>query len=164
MGAVRGTRILLLTVLAGMAVGAGGWGDARADAKWALVFLGDRVWTGDVRAIGLGSDMQLVEDSLSLQYNPATVAAIRKFTFAAKLLDLRARRIYRFDTHVIEKLRQSQRIFAANFGIAFADYQRITLTKNLGTRKGLDDNLRADSGGIPHADSKQGQVGHAISF
>jgi hypothetical protein len=84
-GALRGTRILLLTVLAGMTVGAFGWGDARADSKWALLFLGDRVWTGDVRAIGLGSDMQLVEDSLALQHNPATAAAIRKFTFAANV-------------------------------------------------------------------------------
>jgi hypothetical protein len=84
-GKLRGTRILLLTVLAASVLGAGGWRDAWADSKWSLVFLGDRVWTGDVRAIGLGSDMQLVEDSLALQHNPATAAAIRKFTFAANV-------------------------------------------------------------------------------
>jgi hypothetical protein len=46
-----------------------------------LVFLGDRVWAGDIRAVGLGSNMQLLEDSLALQQNPATTINIRKFTF-----------------------------------------------------------------------------------
>ncbi|MGD8414890.1 MAG: hypothetical protein PVF33_11700, partial [Candidatus Latescibacterota bacterium] len=57
------------------------WKDSKADSKWALVFLGDRVWAGDIRAVGLGSNMQLLEDSLALQQNPATTINIRKFTF-----------------------------------------------------------------------------------
>jgi hypothetical protein len=55
---------------------------ARADTKYGLLFVGERIWTGDVRAIGLGSDYHLLEDSLALQYNPATLSCTRKFTFA----------------------------------------------------------------------------------
>jgi len=78
-------RNFLLVLLAVTALAAAGRQDARADSKYALVFLGDQILPGDVRAIGLGSHMQLLEDSLALQYNPATLAAIRKFTFAANV-------------------------------------------------------------------------------
>jgi hypothetical protein len=78
-------RILLTLVVAAILAGGSGWEDARAGSKWALVFLGDRVWSGDVRATSLGSDMQILEDSLSLQHNPATLPAIRKFTFTANV-------------------------------------------------------------------------------
>lgn len=77
------TRFLLFLVLAPVLLCASGFEEAQADSKWALLFLGDRVWQGDVRATGLGSDMQLVEDSLALQHNPATMANARKFTFTA---------------------------------------------------------------------------------
>jgi hypothetical protein len=75
---VKKSKTLLLALLV-ISAAAGG---ARADSKYALVFLGERLWAGDVRAISLGSNMQLVEDSLALQYNPATLASARKFTFA----------------------------------------------------------------------------------
>ncbi len=57
-------------------------GSARADTKYGLLFIGERIWTGDIRAISLGSDYHLLEDSLALQYNPATISIARKFTFA----------------------------------------------------------------------------------
>jgi PPE-repeat protein len=81
--ALRRTRRWLLSLLVALLALASGWGNAEADSKWALVFLGDRVWSGDIRAVGLGSDMQLIEDSLALQLNPATTANVNKFTFAA---------------------------------------------------------------------------------
>jgi hypothetical protein len=83
--ALVGTLRFALPVLAVLVMGTAGSDQARADSKWGLVFLGEPVWTGDVRAIGLGSQFQLLEDSLSLQHNPATVAAIRKFTFQANV-------------------------------------------------------------------------------
>lgn len=78
-------RILLTLAVAATLAGGSGWEGARADSKWALVFLGDRMWSGDVRATSLGSDMQLLEDSLSLQHNTATLSTIRKFTFTANV-------------------------------------------------------------------------------
>ncbi|MCK4774737.1 MAG: hypothetical protein KAT30_08120 [Candidatus Krumholzibacteria bacterium] len=74
---VKNLKPLLLGLLVMSAAAHG----ARADSKYALVFLGERLWAGDVRAISLGSNMQLVEDSLALQYNPATLSSARKFTF-----------------------------------------------------------------------------------
>ena len=83
---MRAAKRILLTLAVAVALVCGsGWEGARADSKWALVFLGDRLWSGDVRATSLGSDMQLLEDSLSLQYNPATLSSVRKFTFTANV-------------------------------------------------------------------------------
>jgi hypothetical protein len=75
---VKKSKPLLLCLLVMLAASGG----ARADSKYALVFLGERLSAGDVRAISLGSNMQLVEDSLALQYNPAALASARKFTFS----------------------------------------------------------------------------------
>jgi long-subunit fatty acid transport protein len=56
----------------------------RSESKYNLVFLGQRMDAGDVRAIALGGGMQLLDDSLSvLQFNPATLTAARKVTFGA---------------------------------------------------------------------------------
>jgi hypothetical protein len=73
---LRRIRPLLIVTL--LAAGAA---PAAADSKYGLVFLGEKMSSGDVRAISLGSEMQLVADSLALQYNPATLADKRKFTF-----------------------------------------------------------------------------------
>ena len=58
-------------------------GAAHAESKYSLLLLGERIWAGEVRAISLGSDMQLLEDSLALQYNPAAWSMIRKVTFTS---------------------------------------------------------------------------------
>jgi len=75
-------RRLRPVLIAALLTAAAGAGPAHADSKYALVFLGEKMWAGDVRAIGLGSEMQLLADSLALQYNPAALANARKFTFA----------------------------------------------------------------------------------
>jgi hypothetical protein len=74
---IRFVRVLTVSlVVTGFTAG------AHADTKYGLLFMGERMWSGDVRAIGLGSDFHLVEDSLSLQHNPATFASVKKFTFS----------------------------------------------------------------------------------
>jgi long-subunit fatty acid transport protein len=80
-------RILFraLSACAAAVIVVSGVGGARADSKWGLVFLGDRMWSGDVRAVSLGSDLQIIDDSLAVQINPATFANARKFTFNANV-------------------------------------------------------------------------------
>jgi hypothetical protein len=72
-------RCVAALALAAALVSAGS--GVRADTKYGLLFLGERIWSGDARAIGLGSDYHLLEDSLALQHNPATFSAADKFTF-----------------------------------------------------------------------------------
>ncbi len=55
-----------------------------AGSKFGLNFLGDRLDAGDVRSIALGSDLQLIPDSLAvLQANPAAMTFIRRVTVGA---------------------------------------------------------------------------------
>jgi hypothetical protein len=57
---------------------------ARADSVFALNLLGERVDVGDARVAALGGFVQTVDDSLGvLQYNPATLAWMKRFSFGA---------------------------------------------------------------------------------
>jgi len=61
-------------------------GGVRAQSVFNLNFLGQRVASGDARAIGLGGSVQLAGDSLGvLQHNPAMLAYINRVTFAASV-------------------------------------------------------------------------------
>ena len=55
---------------------------ARADSIFALNLLGERVDVGDARVAALGGFVQTVDDSLGvLQYNPASLAWMKRFSF-----------------------------------------------------------------------------------
>jgi hypothetical protein len=57
---------------------------ARADSVFALNLLGERVDVGDARVAALGGFVQTVDDSLGvLQYNPAALAWMKRFSFGA---------------------------------------------------------------------------------
>ena len=57
---------------------------ARADSVFALNLLGERVDVGDARIAALGGFVQTVDDSLAvLQYNPAALAWMKRFSFGA---------------------------------------------------------------------------------
>lgn len=57
---------------------------ARADSIFALNFVGERVEVGDARIGALGGFVQEVDDSLGvLQYNPAALAWMKRFSFGA---------------------------------------------------------------------------------
>lgn len=57
---------------------------ARADSIFALNFVGERVEVGDARIAALGGFVQSVDDSLGvLQYNPAALAWMKRFSFGA---------------------------------------------------------------------------------
>jgi len=77
---LRGRVPAAALVITALAVFAGA---ARAESKYSLLLLGERIWAGEVRAISLGSDMQLLEDSLALQYNAAAWSMVRKVTFTS---------------------------------------------------------------------------------
>ncbi len=57
---------------------------AHADSIFGLNLLGERVDVGDARVNALGGFMQTVDDSLGvLQYNPAALAWMKRFSFGA---------------------------------------------------------------------------------
>ena len=57
-------------------------GSAHADSIFALNLVGEREDIGDARITALGGYVQTVDDSLGvLQYNPATVAWLKRFSF-----------------------------------------------------------------------------------
>lgn len=61
-----------------------GAGAARADSIFGLNLLGERVDVGDARVTALGGFVQTVDDSLGvLQYNPAALAWMKRFSFGA---------------------------------------------------------------------------------
>lgn len=69
---------VLAALLLGVASG------ARANSIFALNLLGERVDIGDARIAALGGFVQTVDDSLGvLQYNPASLAWLKKFSFGA---------------------------------------------------------------------------------
>jgi len=73
-----------LLVIAMCAVVAGAAGRARADSIFALNFIGERIEVGDARVAALGGFVQSVDDSLGvLQYNPAALAWMKRFSFGA---------------------------------------------------------------------------------
>jgi hypothetical protein len=56
----------------------------RADSIFGLNFIGERVEPGDARLAALGGYVQTVDDSLGvLQYNPAALAWMKRFSFGA---------------------------------------------------------------------------------
>ncbi len=58
--------------------------DARGTSVYSMVLLGESVESGDVRAISLGSSMQLVDDSLGVvQRNPALLSRLPYVTIGA---------------------------------------------------------------------------------
>ncbi len=77
-------RRLSLAILLFGATALGAAGDARADSIFALNFIGERVEVGDSRVAALGGFIQSVDDSLGvLQYNPAALAWMKRFSFGA---------------------------------------------------------------------------------
>ena len=75
---------LLAGVAALIAVAALAPVDSRADSVFAQNFLGERVDIGDARIVALGGFVQTVDDSLAvLQYNPASLAWMKRFSFGA---------------------------------------------------------------------------------
>jgi hypothetical protein len=67
----------LVLVVAGAAT-------SRADSIFGLNHLGERVDVGDARIAALGGFVQTVDDSLGvLQYNPASLAWMKRFSFGA---------------------------------------------------------------------------------
>lgn len=59
-------------------------GGARADSIFGLNLLGERVDVGDGRVSALGGFVQTLDDSLGvLQYNPAAMAWMKRFSFGA---------------------------------------------------------------------------------
>jgi len=76
-------RILICGALV-LATCAGEYNPARADSIFALNLLGERMDVGDGRVAALGGFVQTVDDSLGvLQYNPATLAWLKRFSFGA---------------------------------------------------------------------------------
>jgi hypothetical protein len=77
------SRILTAAAFAILAC-VGGQEAARADSIFALNLLGERVDVGDARVAALGGFVQTVDDSLGvLQYNPAALAWMKRFSFGA---------------------------------------------------------------------------------
>lgn len=75
----RIARVALAAVI--IVVAASG---ARADSIFGLNLLGERVDVGDARVNALGGFVQTVDDSLGvLQYNPAALAWMKRFSFGA---------------------------------------------------------------------------------
>lgn len=80
---MRRLRILILAVLTAAAL-AGARTSARADSIFGINFIGERVEPGDARLAALGGYVQTVDDSLGvLQYNPAALAWMKRFSFGA---------------------------------------------------------------------------------
>jgi tetratricopeptide (TPR) repeat protein len=94
----------------------------RSESKYNLVFLGQRIDTGDIRSISLGGGMQLLDDTLSvLQLNPATIAAVRKVTFGAA-------QYFTSDRGQSEELTEQDASFKfSSFTFAFPLTNRVTL-------------------------------------
>lgn len=77
-------RRRLIAILLCGAAALGAAGSARADSIFALNFIGERVEVGDARVGALGGFVQSVDDSLGvLQYNPAALAWMKRFSFGA---------------------------------------------------------------------------------
>ncbi len=75
-------RWLAISLSAALALAAAR--SARADSIFALNFIGERVEVGDARVAALGGFVQSVDDSLGvLQYNPAALAWMKRFSFGA---------------------------------------------------------------------------------
>jgi hypothetical protein len=75
-------RIVCAAVLAAAIATAAG--TSRADSIFGLYLVGERVEVGDARVTALGGAVQTVDDSLGvLQYNPATLAWMKRFSFGA---------------------------------------------------------------------------------
>jgi hypothetical protein len=71
-------RVLFAAALALLSVAP----DVRADSVFALNLVGERVNVGDARVAALGGFVQTVDDSLGvLQYNPAALAWMKRFSF-----------------------------------------------------------------------------------
>jgi hypothetical protein len=80
---MRRARIVAIAAFALAAV-AGGRTAARATSIFGLNFIGERVEPGDARLAALGGYVQTVDDSLGvLQYNPAALAWMKRFSFGA---------------------------------------------------------------------------------
>ena len=76
-------RKIALTITAVALFGAAA-GVVRADSIFGLNLLGEKVDVGDARVSALGGFVQTVDDSLGvLQYNPAAMAWMKRFSFGA---------------------------------------------------------------------------------